>query len=161
MAEHLPGIPTLPATSNGKAAELAAADHNGTMAAVAPRLAAEVFRLNILADGIQDVPGNFTRFLVLANAPSQDATGNDKTAVVFSIRDRVGALRDLADAFASNEVNMSSIQSRPSRRRAWDYLFFVELVGHVSELRLRRALRKAEEHTVFLKVLGSWPVPVD
>ncbi len=102
--------------------------------------------------------GNVTRFLVLARAPSEGATGHDKTAVVFSIRDRVGALRDLADGFAANEVNLSSIQSRPSKRRAWDYLFFVELDGHISEVRVRRALRKAEEHTVFLKVLGSWPV---
>ena len=60
-----------------------------------------------------------------------------------------------------NEVNLSSIQSRPSKRRAWDYVFFVELDGHISEDRVRRALRKAEEHTVFLKVLGSWPVPTD
>jgi len=87
------------------------------------------------------------------------ATSRDKRAVDFSIGDRIGALRDLADAFAANEVNLSSIQSRPSKRRAWDYVFFVELDGHISEVRVRRALRKAEEHTVFLKVLGSWPVP--
>jgi chorismate mutase/prephenate dehydratase len=98
---------------------------------------------------------------VLARSAAEGATGNDKTMVVFSIRDRVGALRDLADAFSSNEVNLSSIQSRPSKRRAWDYVFFVELAGHISEARVRRALRKAEEHTVFLKVLGSWPVPTD
>ncbi len=70
----------------------------------------------------------------------------------------MGALRDLTDAFATNSVNLSSIQSRPSRRRAWDYLFFVELEGHATEVRVRRALRKVEEHTLFLKVLGIWPV---
>ncbi|MBV9546241.1 MAG: prephenate dehydratase [Chloroflexi bacterium] len=159
LAEHLPGAAVLPATSNGKAAELAAQDSAGTVAAIAPRLAAEVYGLNILAENIQDLAGNVTRFLVLARAPSEGATGHDKTAVVFSIRDRIGALRDLADAFSANEVNLSSIQSRPSRRRAWDYVFFVELDGHLSEVRVRRALRKAEEHTVFLKVLGSWPAP--
>jgi chorismate mutase / prephenate dehydratase len=159
LAEHVPGAAVLPATSNGKAAELAAQDSAGTVAAIAPRLAAEVYGLNILAENIQDLPGNVTRFLVLARAPSEGATGHDKTAVVFSIRDRIGALRDLADAFATNEVNLSSIQSRPSRRRAWDYVFFVELDGHLSEVRVRRALRKAEEHTVLLKVLGSWPAP--
>ena len=159
LAEHLPGVAVLPATSNAKAAELAAQDTTGTIAAIAPHLAGEVYGLNVLAENIQDVPGNMTRFLVLAQTPSETATGHDKSAVVFSIRDRVGALRDLADAFASNEVNLSSIQSRPSKRRAWDYVFFVELEGHISELRVRRALRKAEEHTVFLKVLGSWPVP--
>ena len=159
LAEHLPGVAVLPATSNGKAAELAAQDTTGTVAAVGPRIAGEVYRLNVLADNIQDIAGNVTRFLVLARTASEGATGRDKTAVVFSIRDRVGALRDLAEAFATNDVNLSSIQSRPSKRRAWDYVFFVELDGHISEAKVRQALRKAEEHTVFLKVLGSWPVP--
>jgi chorismate mutase/prephenate dehydratase len=161
LAEHLPGAAVLPATSNGKAAELAGQDSGGTIAAIAPRLAADVYKLNILAENIQDLAGNVTRFLVLARTPSEGATGHDKTAVVFSIRDRVGALRDLADAFAAQSVNMSSIQSRPSRRRAWDYVFFVEMDGHISEARVREALRRAEEHTVFLKVLGSWPVPAE
>lgn len=161
LAVHLPGAAVLPATSNGKAAELAAQDAAGSVAAVAPKLAAEVYGLNVLAENIQDLPGNVTRFLVLARSASSGPTGHDKTAVVFSIRDRVGALRDLADGFASNEVNLSSIQSRPSRRRAWDYVFFVELDGHLAEERVQRALRRAEEHTVFLKVLGSWPVPAE
>jgi chorismate mutase / prephenate dehydratase len=161
LAEHLPGVAVLPSTSNGKAAELAAQDTTGTVAAAGPRIAGEVYGLNVLADNIQDIAGNVTRFLVIAQSASERATGRDKTAVVFSIRDRIGALRDLADAFATNEVNLSSIQSRPSKRRAWDYVFFVELDGHISEVRVRRALRKAEEHTVFLKVLGSWPVPTD
>ncbi len=161
LAEHLPGVAVLPSTSNGKAAELAAQDTTGTVAAVAPRIAGDVYNLNVLADNIQDIAGNVTRFLVIARSASEAPTGRDKTAVVFSIRDRIGALRDLADAFAADEVNLSSIQSRPSKRRAWDYLFFVELDGHIAEARVRRALRKAEEHTVFLKVLGSWPVPTD
>ena len=161
LAEHLPGVAVLPAPSNGKAAELAAQDTTGTVAAVGPRIGGEVYRLNVLADNIQDIAGNVTRFLVLARSASEGATGRDKTAVVFSIRDRVGALRDLAAAFATNAVNLSSIQSRPSKRRAWDYVFFVELDGHISEDAVQRALRQAEELTVFLKVLGSWPVPTD
>jgi chorismate mutase/prephenate dehydratase len=161
LAEHLPGVAVLPATSNGKDAELAAQDATGTVAAVGPRIGGEVYRLNVLADNIQDIAGNVTRFLVLARSASEGATGRDKTAVVFSIRDRVGALRDLAAAFATNAVNLSSIQSRPSKRRAWDYVFFVELDGHISEDAVQRALRQAEELTVFLKVLGSWPVPAD
>lgn len=159
MAEHMPGVAVLPATSNGKAAELAAQDTTGTVGAIAPRIAGEVYRLNVLAENIQDIPGNTTRFLVIAASASEGATGQDKTAVVFSIRDRTGALRDLAEAFSSNDVNLSSIQSRPSKRRAWDYVFFIELDGHVTEQRVQRALGRAEEQTVFLKVLGSWPVP--
>ena len=161
LAEHLPGVAVLPSTSNGKAAELAAQDPTGSVAAIAPRIAGDVYKLNVLADNIQDVPGNVTRFLVVARTASEGATGHDKTAVVFSIRDRVGALRDLAEAFSTNAVNLSSIQSRPSKRRAWDYVFFIELDGHISEASVRSALRKAKEHTVFLKVLGSWPVPTE
>jgi chorismate mutase/prephenate dehydratase len=161
VAEHLPGVAVLPATSNGKAAELAAQDTTGTVGAIGPRIAGEVYNLNVLADNIQDIAGNVTRFLVISRSASEAPTGRDKTAVVFSIRDRIGALRDLADAFSHHDVNLSSIQSRPSKRRAWDYVFFVELDGHVSEARVRQALRKAEEHTVFLKVLGSWPVPAE
>ncbi len=161
LAEHLPGVAVLPSTSNGKAAELAAQDATGSVAAIAPRIAGDVYKLNVLADNIQDVAGNVTRFLVVARSASQGATGHDKTAVVFSIRDRVGALRDLAEAFSTNAVNLSSIQSRPSKRRAWDYVFFIELDGHITETSVRNALHKAEEHTVFLKVLGSWPVPTE
>jgi chorismate mutase/prephenate dehydratase len=161
LAEHLPHASVEAASSNGRAAELAATDPSGTVAAIGPRLAAQVFGLNLLAENIQDLPANVTRFLVLGQRASEAPSGRDKTAVVFSIRDRVGALRDLTDAFASNAVNLSSIQSRPSRRRAWDYVFFIELAGHLSEARVRQALREAEEHTVFLKVLGSWPVPRD
>jgi chorismate mutase/prephenate dehydratase len=157
LTEHLAGVPVEPASSTARAAEQAAADASARTAAIAPRLAAEVYGLTVLAENVQDIPGNVTRFLVLARAPSERRTGQDKTAVVCSIRDRVGALRDLADGFASNGVNLSSIQSRPSKRRAWDYLFFIELEGHLSEPRVRRALKAAQEQTVFLKVLGSWP----
>jgi chorismate mutase/prephenate dehydratase len=159
LETHLTHAAVEAATSNGRAAELASLDASGTTAAIAPRLAAEVYALTVLAENIQDLAGNVTRFLVLARSPSERPTGRDKTALMFSIHDRIGALRDLTNAFASNEVNLSSIQSRPSRRRAWDYIFFVELDGHLSEPRVQRALRRAQEFTAFLKVLGSWPAP--
>lgn len=157
LSSHLPGVPVEATTSTGRAAELAAADARS--AAVGPRIAADVYALNVLADNIQDLADNVTRFLVLGRTASGRPTGRDRTALVFSIVDHVGALRDLTDAFASNGVNLSSIQSRPSRRRAWDYVFFVELDGHQSEDRVARALEAARAYTVFLTVLGSWPVP--
>lgn len=157
LASHLPRASVEPAASNGRAAELAAQDESGATAAIAPRLAAEVYGLNLLADNIQDFSDNVTRFVVLAPSPSERPTGRDKTALVFSIRDRVGALRDLTNAFAAHGVNLSSIQSRPSKRRAWDYVFFVELDGHLADERVRQAVSDAEEHAAFLKILGSWP----
>ncbi|MBI2756304.1 MAG: prephenate dehydratase [Chloroflexi bacterium] len=155
LAQYLPHAAVEPTSSTGLAAEQAAADP--TLAAVAPRIAAEVFDLHVLAENIQDVSGNYTRFLVLGPARVGAPSGRDRTGLVFSIKDRVGALRDLTDAFASYAVNLSSIQSRPSKRRVWDYVFFVELDGHIAEERVRQALKRAEEHTQFLKVLGSWP----
>ena len=159
LAAHLPNVPVEPANSTGAAAQQAQDDP--TIAAVAPRVAAEVFGLNVLAENIQDLGGNVTRFLVLSRSSTTRPTGADRTALVFSVRDRVGALRDLTDAFATSGVNLSSIQSRPSRRKAWDYLFFVELAGHAAEPRVQDALARAEQHTVFLKVIGSWPVGDD
>jgi chorismate mutase / prephenate dehydratase len=159
LGTHLPREMVEAAASNGRAAELAAEDSSATTAAIAPGLAAEVYGLNVLAENIQDLAGNVTRFVVLARAPSERPTGTDKTALVFSIRDRIGALRDLTGAFAANGVNLSNILSRPSRRRAWDYIFFLELDGHVAEPRVRRALQAAQEFTAFSKVVGSWPKP--
>src|SRR5206468_6481720 len=112
----------------------------------------------IVDENIQDLASNFTRFYAITRVPVSGPTGRDKTALVFSIRDHVGALRDVADVFARRAINMSSIQSRPSRRRAWDYVFFVELAGHEQDPVIAEALSELQRHCAFLKVLGSWPV---
>ena len=150
LAQNLPGRPVVPVASNGLAAEHASQEQG--VAAIAPRVASEVFGLDILAADIQDVAHNYTRFWVLGRRMSERPSGSDKTAVVFSIRDRVGALREVIQIFANAQISLSAIQSRPSRRKAWDYVFFIELRGHALEPRVRDALRAAEQHTVFLKV---------
>src|SRR5207253_9926969 len=111
-----------------------------TGAAIGPRLAAAEYGLDIVEHDIQDLASNYTRFYVIAPKVTSEPTGRDKSALVLSIRDRVGALRDMADVFARRSINMSSIQSRPSRRRAWDYVFFVEIAGHEGEPAVREAL---------------------
>jgi chorismate mutase/prephenate dehydratase len=156
LVQNLPGRDLVPVASTGLAAERAAGEAG--VAAIAPRLAAEVFGLDVLAENIQDAATNYTRFWVVGPRMSERPTGRDKTAVVFSIRDRVGTLRDVAGTFSDAGISLSAIQSRPSRRKAWDYVFFVELRGHAAEPRVQEALRAAEQHTVFLKVLGAWPL---
>ena len=157
LAANLPGREVVQVASNTRAAELAAAEP-GT-AGISPQPAAEIYGLEILAEQIQDQANNYTRFFVISTRASERPTGRDKTAICFSIRDRVGALRDVVGTFADAGLNLSAIQSRPSKRRAWDYLFFVELDGHAADPHVAETLRAVEHHCVFLKVLGAWPVP--
>lgn len=156
LAENLPGREVLHVTSTARAAEQAAAEPGA--AAVAPRLAAEIYGLAVLAENIQDLSSNYTRFFVISLQPAQRPSGRDKTAICFSIKDRVGALRDVVQLFAEASLNLSSIQSRPSKRRAWDYLFFMEIDGHAADPKVGSVLKAVEQHCVFLKVLGAWPV---
>ncbi len=156
LAQHLPGRDVVHVPSTGLAAERATRESGA--AAIATRLAGGVYGLDVLAANIQDAAHNYTRFWVVGPRMAERPTGRDKTSVVFSIRDRVGTLRDVASVFSDAGISMSAIQSRPSKRKAWDYVFFVELRGHAAEPRVQAALAAAEQHTVFLKVLGAWPL---
>jgi len=160
VAQNLPGRNVVALPSNGLAAERASQEAGA--AAIAPRVAAQEYGLTILAENVQDSANNYTRFWVVGPRMSERPTGNDKTAIVFSIHDRAGTLRSVADVFASRDISLSSIQSRPARNldpgRTWDYVFFFELRGHASEPHVQEALAALEAYTVFVKVLGSWPL---
>ncbi|HEY3117780.1 MAG TPA: prephenate dehydratase [Chloroflexota bacterium] len=154
IARNFPTRNIVTVVSTARAAELAAAEP-GT-AALANGLAAEEYGLNVIEADIQDMTANYTRFFVIAPSAISQPTGHDKTAVLFSIRDRVGALRDVVELFAQRRINLSSIQSRPSRRRVWEYVFFVELTGHEKDSAVAEALKELEPLCAFVKVLGSW-----
>jgi chorismate mutase / prephenate dehydratase len=160
IAKNLPGLNVVALASNGLAAERASQEDDA--ASISPRIASDEYGLNVLAENIQDNPNNYTRFWVVGPQMSERPTGNDKTAIVFSIHDRVGTLRNVANVFADRDISLSSIQSRPAKHTAWsgtwDYVFFFELRGHASERALQEALHALEEYTVFVKVLGSWPL---
>jgi chorismate mutase/prephenate dehydratase len=155
LSKHLPGREIVQVVSTARAAAEAA--DTPASAAIAPRLAAEVYRLDVVVADVEDLSENYTRFYVLARELTGKPSGDDRTALLFSIRDRVGALRDVVAVFAAAGVNLSSIQSRPSRRRPWDYLFFAELQGHAADPKLQEVLRAVEQHCVYVKVLGAWP----
>lgn len=140
--------------STSRAAELAAAETNA--AAIAGSLAAELYGLRTLRDRIEDEPDNTTRFLVISRQAAAP-TGDDKTSLVFSAADRPGALVEVLDVWRQAEVNMTFIESRPSRRRKWAYSFFVDLEGHGETANLRASLESARRLCVFFKVLGSFP----
>ena len=132
----------------------AAADHGG--AAIGSRFAAALHRVPVLREGIQDVEHNATRFALLA---SHDAarTGDDKTTIAFAVHDERGALLRVLEIFDRNGINLSRIESRPSRQRAWDYVFVADLQGHRSDENVARALGELRERCPMLKNLGSYP----
>jgi len=128
-----------------------------TAAAIASDLAGELYGLKVVRSRIEDNVNNFTRFLVLSQK-SPERTGKDKTSVMLSVKDKVGALYDLLRPFASHGLNMTKIESRPSRRKAWEYLFFVDIEGHVEEERVKKALEDIKGRCLFMKILGSYPI---
>lgn len=140
--------------STSKAAELVAADPKA--AAIGSSLAGELYGLAKLCDRIEDDPENTTRFLVISRqAPAE--TGRDKTALVFSAADKPGALVEVLDVWRQAGINMTFIESRPSRQRNWDYSFFVDLEGHAEAEAVSASIAEARQHCAFLKVLGSFP----
>ncbi len=155
LAQHLPGIALEEAGSNAQAAAVAARDARA--AAIAGRVAAERFGLKIIAASIQDIANNYTRFLVLGRDADGKPSGDDKTSLLLSVPHAAGALHRVLKPFSDNQVSISTIESRPLKGRAWEYVFFLDLIGHMHEPRLVRALSAVRRRSVFLKVLGSYP----
>jgi len=155
LLQHYPGVPQVEAASTAQAAEWARRD--ARVLAIAGRIAAEEFGLQIVAANIQDQAHNCTRFLVLSRDGVGHPSGEDKTSLLLSLPHEAGALHRVLEPFAENRVSISTIASRPMKERAWEYLFFLDLVGHVAEPRVARALRAARRRCLLLKVLGSYP----
>jgi chorismate mutase/prephenate dehydratase len=155
VEEHLPGVRMIEAASTAESARVASNDRRAV--AIASRLAAELYGLDILASRIEDVADNFTRFLVIGRT-QPPATGHDRTSIMFSIKDRVGALYDMLAPFRKNRLNLTKIESRPTRQRPWEYVFFVDFLGHRSEKRVQKALQQLERSCISLRTLGSYPL---
>jgi chorismate mutase / prephenate dehydratase len=154
VRENLPHIEVIEASSTTRAAELAAKDRSA--AAIASALAADRYQLDILASDIQDNPANATRFLVLGRT-CPPATGQDRTSLMVGVAHKVGALHNALAAFRRYRINMTKIESRPSKRRAWEYFFFIDVDGHETDAKVASALKHMSEHCNFVKVLGSYP----
>jgi chorismate mutase/prephenate dehydratase len=131
------------------------AEVKGT-AAVGGELTSELYEVPVLEEDIGDWEENLTRFLVFSNRKS-GPTGDDKTSIVLSIKDRVGALYEILKPFGDNGISLTKIESRPSKRKAWDYLFFVDLEGHRDEPKVKETLERVGEYCEEMRVLGSYP----
>jgi chorismate mutase/prephenate dehydratase len=154
LDQNLPHVERVAVGSNAEAARLAAElAHAG---AIAGEAAGEIYGLNLLVSNIEDEPGNTTRFLVIGKQDAL-ASGNDKTSIMFSTHNKAGGLHTMLSPFAEHGISMTRIESRPSRRGRWDYLFFVDVEGHRSDDNLARALHEIEQAATQFKVLGSYP----
>src|SRR5579871_1534373 len=154
LTNHLPGVEKVEASSTSRAAEMAAQDAES--AAIATSLAAERTGLPILCEHIEDNPSNRTRFLVLGyNEP--EPTGKDKTSLMFSVHNRAGELVHALNAFEKYDVNLTMIESRPTKTAAWQYLFYIDVQGHTKDLAVTKAISLLKEHSLFVRVLGSYP----
>ncbi len=154
LKENFPGVPIIEELSTAAAAERVVEDSSA--AAVASELAATMYKLKFVKKGIEDYKHNYTRFLVIAkDSPSK--TGKDKTSIMFSIKDKSGALYSILRHFAKQKINLTKIESRPSKRKAWEYIFFVDMSGHIEDRIVKKAINKIKKECLYLKVLGSYP----
>jgi chorismate mutase/prephenate dehydratase len=154
LRANLPNAKLIDVSSTAEAARIASEEEGA--AAVASALAAKTYNVDIQVSCIEDSPNNYTRFFILGRQVSRP-TGKDKTSVLISIKDRPGALYSLLTPFHEAGLNLTRIESRPSRKKAWEYVFFVDFLGHSSDPKIADVLKKVGEHCVELRVLGSYP----
>lgn len=154
LEAHLSDVQIVDVESTARAAEIAMNEANS--AAIASSFAGKLYELNVLERRIQDHPHNYTRFVVIGKKETEK-TGNDKTSVMFSLKDNIGALFNALKPFADHRINLTKIESRPHRRIPWEYLFFVDMEGHRDDENVGRALEELKKVCSEFKLLGSYP----
>jgi len=145
---------TIAVASSAKAAQMAAQEPGA--AAIGSRIAGELYGLKIQCENIEDVSNNVTRFLIIAKTDTKP-TGDDKTAILLSTAHKTGALADVLNVFKQFGINLTNITSRPSKKRQWEYYFFVDCLGHKNDEALAKGLIQARQHCLQLSILGSFP----
>jgi chorismate mutase/prephenate dehydratase len=154
LRANLPGVPLIETSSTAEAARRAAAEPGA--AAIASRLAAVTYELDMIAERVEDAPHNFTRFVVIGRQLVH-RTGDDKTSLLIWVKDKPGALYNLLLPFQNRNINLTRIESRPSQQKAWEYVFFIDCLGHIEDEIIKETLEEAGDQTRNLKILGSFP----
>jgi len=154
ISSSLNEVQLLPVASSAKAAEMAASESG--LAAIGSTLAAELYGLKIVFANIEDNPNNQTRFFAISTTPAK-RTGNDKTAIMFTTAHKAGALVEVLNVLARYGINLTNIDTRPSKRRNWEYYFFIDADGHCEDENFVKALYESRDHCGELHVLGSFP----
>ena len=154
LAQHLPDVPTEETSSTAAAVEMAASD--SSLAGIASALAGELYGVPMLRERIEDNRQNTTRFLVIGRQ-SPGPSGRDKTSILFAMPNQPGALYRILEPFARTRINLTKIESRPTKRERWDFVMFVDFEGHRETPLVAGALSEIAERTRYLKILGSYP----
>jgi chorismate mutase/prephenate dehydratase len=154
LRSNLPDAEICVVDSTSQAAERASGEAGA--ASLGSALAADLYGLNILAEHVEDSRRNYTRFFIIGREKTRP-TGNDKTSIVFSIKDRPGALFGILALFNDSGINMTKIESRPDKKKMWEYNFFIDFLGHREDRKVSEVLAKIGGDAIFLKVLGSYP----
>lgn len=154
LRKNLPRIPTLEVFSTGAAAQMAA--NNPNIGAIASSLAIKTHELQVVVKGIEDYRGNTTRFLVIGKH-SPNPSGNDRTSLLIGTQDRPGALNSILTILSEEEINLAKIESRPIKGKKWEYLFFLDMLGHYSEARIRKGCDRIRDLCSYFEWLGSYP----
>ena len=155
LALNAPGAQTHNSGSTAAAVQHAAQQQNA--AALGSSMAAEIYDMPVVAADIEDSAVNTTRFLALGNPAPLPPTGDDKTSLIMSVREEAGAMHHLLAPFAEHNINMSKLESRPSRGQVWKYIFLTDLDGHIEDEAVAIALEKVRKRAAFMKILGSYP----
>ncbi|TNF35092.1 MAG: prephenate dehydratase [Gammaproteobacteria bacterium] len=157
LDKNLPGVELYAVRSNSEAVRMCK-DEPGA-AAIAGRMASEIYQVPILKSEIEDEPDNTTRFIVIGKN-SVPPSGKDRTSLIVATHNKAGALHQLLKPLASRGISMSKIESRPSRRGVWEYVFFIDIEGHKDDPVVAEALHEVEHETAMLRILGSYPKAV-
>ncbi|KJU82786.1 chorismate mutase and prephenate dehydratase [Candidatus Magnetobacterium bavaricum] len=154
LERNMLGVPIYDSASTAQAASMAAEEFGS--AAIGSELAGKMYDLNFIERNIENIKDNVTRFLIISKE-SQDRSGHDKTLMMFSVKDEPGALYEILTPFKKQKINMTKIESRPTKRKAWDYVFFADVEGHIEDKKVKKALDAIKKRSVLLKILGSYP----
>ncbi len=154
LQNTLRDVETIPVASTARAAQMAAQESGS--AAIGSVIAGELYGLGVVCENIEDLSNNVTRFVVISKEDAKPS-GDDKTAILFSTAHKAGALADVLDVLKKYQINLTNIESRPSRKGQWEYHFFAEFLGHRDNKGVQDAMKEAAEHCLQLSILGSFP----
>ncbi|MFQ3675391.1 MAG: prephenate dehydratase [Endomicrobiia bacterium] len=156
LYKKLKNVRIVEVSSTAQAAKIVSEKRISKSAAISSEISAKIYNLNILAKKIEDSEENYTRFIVIGKH-SSEYSGSDKTSIAFTVKDRIGILHDALAPFKKYKINLTKIESRPNKKRPWEYIFFVDLIGHIKDKKVACAIKELTNLCAYYKFLGSYP----